>query len=169
MPSIMSQFGHPRGLVGHVVGMIMAVENRERIDWAVSVLKAQRGDHILEVGFGPGVAIQRLTSIVTAGFIAGIDQYEVMVQQARKRNTTAVREGRVRLEPAVGLKQLWRVLKPGGLIAIVEQPRSAATHATVDAMARDLSAQLQAVGLRAIRSELKPMRPAPAIGVLAAK
>jgi hypothetical protein len=31
MNYITSQFGNPRGLIGHLVGLVMAYENRERM------------------------------------------------------------------------------------------------------------------------------------------
>jgi len=41
MNYLISQFAHPRGPIGRLVGMMMAYENRERNAWAVSLLKVQ--------------------------------------------------------------------------------------------------------------------------------
>jgi ubiquinone/menaquinone biosynthesis C-methylase UbiE len=38
---------------------------------------------VLEVGFGPGVVIDRLSKLAPAGRITGIDQSQEMVEQAR--------------------------------------------------------------------------------------
>ena len=57
MSFIKSQFGHPSGLLGRLVGAIMAYENRERNNWAVRLLNIQSRDYVLEVGFGPGLAL----------------------------------------------------------------------------------------------------------------
>ena len=65
--------------------------------WLTDRLEIRSDDTVLEVGFGPGVVIQRLAKLAVAGHVAGIDQSRDMVQQARARNATAVQEGRVEL------------------------------------------------------------------------
>jgi hypothetical protein len=57
---IVGQFHRPRGPVGHLVGWTMArrSSNRERNIWAVSLLDVQPDDRVLELGFGPGIAIR---------------------------------------------------------------------------------------------------------------
>lgn len=54
------QFGHPRGPLGHLAGWIMGARasNRERSRWAVSLLDIEPTDRVLEIGFGPGLAIE---------------------------------------------------------------------------------------------------------------
>jgi ubiquinone/menaquinone biosynthesis C-methylase UbiE len=193
----MTQFGHPRGFLGRVVGIVMAYENRERNQWAVSVLNAQPNDRILEIGFGPGFAIRHLTQTTTAKFVAGVDDSLVMVQQARKRNVAAIRRGQVELQhgsvaqlpypdatfdivfavnsfhhwpdPATNLHEVWRVLRPGGLVAITEQPRDAVPDESVRARGQELAGFLATVGFHDIRLEFKPMRPATSICVLGTK
>ena len=71
MNYIYSQFGRPRGIVGRLVGMILAYENRERNEWAVGLLDLKPDDRVLEIGFGPGLAIEQMASIVTRGLVAG--------------------------------------------------------------------------------------------------
>jgi len=51
--SIFSQFGHPRGFLGEVVGWIMAQNNQERNQWSVPLLGLRAQDRVLEIGFGP--------------------------------------------------------------------------------------------------------------------
>jgi ubiquinone/menaquinone biosynthesis C-methylase UbiE len=65
--------------------------------WLTDRLEIRSDDTVLEVGFGPGVVIQRLAKLAVAGHVAGIDQSRDMVQQARARKATAVQEGRVEL------------------------------------------------------------------------
>ena len=151
-----AQFGRPEGVWGSVAGRIMArtPSNNERIQWTLELLDIKPSDRILEIGFGPGVAIALASKLAPNGFVAGVDHSEVMVRQASKRNAQALREGRARLllgsattlprfdapfdkiftinsihfwsKPVDCLRQLRGMLKPGGLIAVTVQPRSRA-------------------------------------------
>jgi SAM-dependent methyltransferase len=96
---IVSQFLHPRGLAGHVVGWEMALRpsNRKRNVWAVSLMDVQPSDRILEIGFGPGIAVREIARRATLGQVVGIDRSAVMRAQAARRNAAAIRAGRVSL------------------------------------------------------------------------
>ncbi len=91
-------FGHPRGPLGHLGGVIMARSTRQRNAWTVSLLDIQHDDRILEVGFGPGALIQTLAAKATEGFIAGVDMSPIMLRQASRRNVQAIRKGQVQLQ-----------------------------------------------------------------------
>ncbi|MFL5805870.1 MAG: class I SAM-dependent methyltransferase [Roseiflexaceae bacterium] len=69
-------------------------------------------------------------------------------------------------DPAAGLRELWRVLKPGGLVAIIEQPRGSATEAQVQSLADQRAAQLSVAGFEQVRLEFRPMRPAASVCAL---
>ena len=153
--AIVSQFGHPRGAAGSAAGWVLASRpsNRQRNNWAVSLLEVQPTDRVLEIGFGPGLAIAELSRRVgDKGHVCGIDHSEVMLRQATRRNASAIAAGRVslsrasvdQLPPSLGgpfdailtvnslgfwpaptqrLEELRRRLSPGGHIAIASQPR----------------------------------------------
>src|SRR5690349_3845682 len=93
------QFGNPRGLAGRVVGWVMAHSdsNRRRNPWAVGLLAVQPTDRVLEIGFGPGLAIAELARRATGGQVYGIDHSAVMLRQASRLNRAAIRAGRVHL------------------------------------------------------------------------
>ena len=57
--AMVGQFGHPRGTAGSVAGWVMAhrSSNRRRNNWVVSLLDVQPGERVLEIGFGPGLAV----------------------------------------------------------------------------------------------------------------
>jgi ubiquinone/menaquinone biosynthesis C-methylase UbiE len=157
MEHLKSQFGHPRGVVGWVVGHVLAIENRERIAWAIQQLDIQPADRVLEIGYGPGLGIEQ--AALHAAHVAGLDVSEVMLSQARRRNAAGVdagkidlRQGDVRQLPFAdhnfdkvfainsyhiwpdghaGLVEIQRVLKPDGAIGIIEQPPETITEAVV--------------------------------------
>jgi ubiquinone/menaquinone biosynthesis C-methylase UbiE len=127
--------------------------NRQRNRWVVSLLDVKPTDRLLEIGFGPGLAISELSRRVGAsGHVYGIDRSDVMLRQAIRRNAAAIHAGRVTLTrgtverlppaldgpfdavlavnslgfwtaPAERLEDLRRRLTPGGRIAIASQPR----------------------------------------------
>ena len=190
-----SQFGQPRGLVGSLVGRIMAVENRTRNAWAVALLDVQPGDRVLELGFGPGMAIERLACATAAGAITGVDHSATMVRQACRRNATAIATGRVDLRQgsfdalpfpegsfdrvlavnalhfasdlASGLSSVRRVLQPGGRLVIVVQPVWLKSEDAVRQLGEELVNQVAAAGFVNGRCVYRLMRPITAIGVLA--
>lgn len=195
--SLFSQFSHPRGLVGHLVGWAMAFKNRDRTEWAVSLLGVQPADRVLDIGCGPGVAVQRIAALAQPGFVAGVDVSAVMVQQASARNAAATRAGGVELRqasverlpfpdahfdkalavnsyrfwpaPAENLQEVWRVLKPGGLFALVEQPMRADGEAAIPTLRDGLHSRLLAAGFRELRLATAALKPATCVGALGRK
>lgn len=96
--SILSHmFGHPQGIPGRLGGVLMARMNKACGVWVASLLEIGPNDRVLEVGFGPGVIIQHVSGLASAGFVAGVDPSPEMVEQARARNAGAIRSGRVDL------------------------------------------------------------------------
>ena len=148
---IAGKFRNPTGFFGRLVGRAMARGNESAARWTVSLLNLQPNSHALEIGFGPGVAIQYAATTIVKGLVAGIDASETMVQVARKRNVAAIASGNVNLQlgevsslpyedesfdraftihciyfwenPIAAVKELRRILKKGGLLAITILPK----------------------------------------------
>ena len=59
---VIGQGHHPRGAAGSVTGWVFAHRpyNRQRNRWVVSLLDVQPAERVLEIGFGPGVAVAEL-------------------------------------------------------------------------------------------------------------
>lgn len=191
-----AQFHRPTGVVGHLAGWLMGrrSSNVARNRWAVELLDIQPADRVIELGCGPGVAVAALARRAVGGVVVGVDHSAVMISQARRRNRAAVRDGRVRLvqapvegllldegpfdaalavntvgmwpDPALRLRELGRLLRPGGRIALVTQPRCpGATVATSAAAADELAALLTEAGFEQLRTEMLGIDP-PAACVL---
>ena len=196
--SIVRQFGQPTGWLGWGIGQLMVVKNRRRSDWVIELMHVQPSDRILEVGFGSGVDIARVSAIAQQGFVAGVDHSQVMVQQAKRRNAAAIQAKQVDLQYAsaasipytdatfdkifsINVAQFWtnpievtvelrRVLKPGGSIALAIQPRIPnATEATAQETGEFLVNLLSAAGFEQVRFETQPMQPVSVVCALGIK
>jgi SAM-dependent methyltransferase len=195
--AVVRQFHRPHGLGGRAAGWVMATRgsNRKRNVWAVGLLDVQAHDRVLEIGFGPGVAIRELARRATKGLVVGVDHSEVMLRQARKRNAASVRAGRVDLRlasaeelpvfemsfdrilavnslmfwdhPVDRLVELRGLLQPGGRIAIAYQPRGpGATDETASQAGHDLANQFTEAGFADVRFETLELQPTNAVCAL---
>ena len=195
---VIGQAHHPRGAAGRVAAWEMAhrPSNRQRSRWVVSLLGVRPADNVLEIGFGPGLAIAALAR-AGAGHVYGIDHSGVMLRQASRRNAAAIRAGRVTLirasvdqippaldgpfdailavnslgfwpDPGGRLAELRQRLAPGGRIAIASQPRcSGATAATSRDAARQIEGLLAEAGFTHLSTQALPLSP-PVACILAA-
>jgi ubiquinone/menaquinone biosynthesis C-methylase UbiE len=196
-PDAIGQGHHPRGTAGSVTGWVFAhrPSNRLRNRWVVSLLGVQPADRVLEIGFGPGVAVAELVR-AGAGRVYGLDHSSVMLRQASRRNAAAIRAGRVELinapvdqlpaaldgpfdailavnslgfwpAPADRLTELRRRLASGGRIAIASQPRCpGATAATAHSAANEVEKLLRGAGFTQMTTETLPLNP-PVVCILA--
>ena len=80
-----------------VLLMAHRASNRKRNTWAVSLLDVRRDDRVLEIGFGPGLAIRELSRIAVNGYICGIDHSELILRSASRRNADGLARGVVDL------------------------------------------------------------------------
>jgi len=87
----------PSGLLGRLIGHVMARETVTAIESALELLEAQPADHVLEVGFGHGATIARVAAAVSGGLVAGVDPSAEMCRMAARRNRRAVARGKVEL------------------------------------------------------------------------
>src|SRR5260221_9287787 len=99
LDAVYRQFQKPSGLFGRVAAWIMAhrPSNIERNRWTVDLLKIGEDDHVLEIGFGPGLSIANAARLASRGRVVGIDHSELMLEQATQRNLAAIQSGKVEL------------------------------------------------------------------------
>jgi ubiquinone/menaquinone biosynthesis C-methylase UbiE len=148
---------------------------------------------VVEVGFGPGVAIAEVAG--RADHVAGVDASGAMLSLARRRNAAAIARGRVDLrlgdaaalpfadaafdrafainstpfwgDAGAGLRELARVLRPGGLVAIAWQPLRATDADGLRRIGDDLSAALRDAGFLEVGVvQGGPTTPAPVVCAL---
>jgi ubiquinone/menaquinone biosynthesis C-methylase UbiE len=152
-------FGRPEGMLGRFGGIVMARVNRQAAAWGIELLGLRENERVLEIGFGPGVAIDLLARSAPDVRITGIDPSSEMVRQARKRNAAAIARNAVDLrqgsaddlpfdddsfdaalainsmqawpDAMAGLREVCRVVRPGGRPVLVFTPRSGQARAGI--------------------------------------
>src|SRR5690349_6982045 len=142
-----SQLRQPHGWFGSlVVSRVMNRVNRKITVSTLDLLDLQAHHHVLEIGFGGGVGLAELLARVTQGTVSGVDISDVALGKAQRRFRRDIAQGRLCLqpgdvcqlpfpdqafdrvftintiyfwaEPAKGMAEIYRVLKPGGRAAV---------------------------------------------------
>ena len=93
------QFRQPRGPLGRLAGRIMATRgsNVQRNRRTVELLEPGEHDHVLVVGYGPGLAIDEIARLVPNGHVTGIDHSTTMQRVGTRRLDAAGLSDRVEL------------------------------------------------------------------------
>jgi SAM-dependent methyltransferase len=94
---ISQQFSMPEGVFGRLTGALMGVINHIPNKRAIELLDIAEQDDVLEIGFGPGFALRKMSRIVRSGRITGVDRSPTMFRQAQAQNRAAIQHGRLRL------------------------------------------------------------------------
>jgi SAM-dependent methyltransferase len=140
------QLQHPKGMLGKALFGWMTPRTIEHARWTADLMNVQRDDDVLEVGFGNRANIALLAERVIDGHVRGAEISKTAIEMASKKNARAITEGRVSLhrapggalpfddrtydkactvatmyviaDPSAVFKEMYRVLKPGGLAAV---------------------------------------------------
>ena len=145
----------------------MNVSHSKLTRWGLSHVPIGKHDTILDVGCGGGRTIHTLAATATEGKVYGIDHSDESVAVSRRTNREWISEGRVDIrsgsvsslpfpdgtfdlitaietlyywpDPAAAMRDLLRVLKPGGrLVVIAEVYRKEGSLPRLDVLAMKL-------------------------------
>jgi len=195
--AIVGQFRQPHGFLGRVAGWIMAnrASNIDRNLWTVELLDVQPTDNIVEIGCGPGLALEACLRKATQGNVLGLDHSQTMLDQSRRRNSAGYENGRLTLKLATledaslpegtfdkicsanvvqffpdqlaSFRKILATLKSKGLSATTYMPRNKnANRKDALVMAEKTAGYMEAAGFKKIRIEELEMNPVPAFCVL---
>lgn len=147
--SFLENTREPKGLGGKLMVAMMNVGHHGLADWGLRFLELQADARVLDCGCGGGANLKTLLKRCPKGSVKGVDYSAVSVEQARKVNQAAIRDGRCVVwqgsvaelifaadwfdaatafetvyfwpDPARCFREIWRVLKPGGTFLICNE------------------------------------------------
>ena len=79
------QYRQPTGKLSGAFAIYMNWENSYLNKLSVQAIDIQPNDRVLEVGFGGGAALNKLSKKMHGGYLAGVDYSRDMVKQGKRR------------------------------------------------------------------------------------
>jgi SAM-dependent methyltransferase len=156
--SITTQWRNPSGRLGRLMLRGMNITHSGLTDWGLMHVPIRKYDAILDVGCGGGRTVHKLAGIATSGRVFGIDSSEASVIVSRRANKQFIETGQVEIrhgsvsslpfpdsefdlvtavnshcywpDLAADMKQVLRVLKPGGTLMILAGAYKGGRHST---------------------------------------
>ena len=166
----LNQFREPSGWFGRFNLWTMNRRHSRLTDWGLSHVKVARDATILDVGCGGGRTIRKLAALAPQGSVYGVDFAPTSVAMSRSFNRALVDTGRVVVEQSSvsrlpfadrmfdlvtavethfywpdlpnDLREIRRVLKPGGTVALIVEAYKGGKHARAIQMFADAMSPL---------------------------
>jgi SAM-dependent methyltransferase len=146
---VTGQYRKPRWWLGRLFLWMMNVRHSRLTDWGLRQVPLEKHFTMLDVGCGGGRTIQKLAAIASEGKVYGIDHSAASVAAARGANAQSIAGGRVDIQQGSvsdlpfpdgmfdvvtavethyywpdlvrDLREIWRVLKPGGRLVVIAE------------------------------------------------
>ena len=137
----------PEGKAGQLMLERMNASHYQVTGWALSFWQMNEDDVVLDIGCGGGMTLHRLSSSIKTGHLYGVDYSETSVEESRALNASDIANGKMTIEnasvealpfedetfdkiitvesfyfwpePEENLKEVVRVLKPGGQFLLI--------------------------------------------------
>jgi len=143
------QVRKPSGWLGRRVVRAMNLSHATMTDWGLQQVQVPKNAAILDVGCGGGETVRRLAALAPEGKVTGVDYSAASVAVSREINAEEIEAGRVQVEQGsvaalpfpdrtfdivtavethyywpdlpVNVRDILRVLKPGGTFALIAE------------------------------------------------
>jgi SAM-dependent methyltransferase len=153
--STVNQVRKPTKWVGRFVLWMMNLSHSSLTDWGLTHVRIEEHFTILDVGCGGGRTIQKLAAMATKGMIYGVDYAEGSVIASRAKNAPSIQSGQVEVQqasvsrlpfpegrfdlvtavetqyywpdPVNDMREILRVLKPGGKLMVIAESYKSGT------------------------------------------
>lgn len=137
----------PQGEAGRIMLSQMNESHYDVTGWALQLWSISPDDKILDIGCGGGMTLKRMSSDIVNGHLTGLDYSKISVEESTRLNAKDVTSGKMDIieasvekmpfsdnyfdkiitvesfyfwpNPSENLKEVLRVIKPGGCFHIV--------------------------------------------------
>jgi len=144
-----TQCQKPSGWFGRLIVRNMNSRHSKVTDWGLSHVTVKPQEIILDVGCGGGKTINKLAALANAGKVFGLDYSDASLAVARKLNAIQIEQGQVEIHEGsvlnlpfqtgtfdlvtavethfwwtdipAGMREVLRVLRPGGTFLIIAE------------------------------------------------
>ena len=172
-----NQCSQPSGWLGRLNLSRMNKSHSRLTDWGLGQVSIQFDDTILDIGCGGGRTVSKLAAIATQGRVIGVDYSETSVERSSQTNVKWIGTGRVEIRQGSvsqlpfpdkifdlitavethfwwpdlpnDLREVFRVIKPGGALILIAEVYKGANTST----ARLLEQQCARIGLQLLTAE----------------
>jgi ubiquinone/menaquinone biosynthesis C-methylase UbiE len=156
MSILLDQCRKPTGWLGRLFLWVMKRVHSKLAEWGLQQVSVGKDDTILDVGCGGGAMVRKLATVAAEGKVYGVDHSEQSVTAARRTNTQGIAEGRVEIRQAsvsalpfpdglfdlvtavethyfwpdlpADMREILRVLKPGGTLVVLAEAYKGGKH-----------------------------------------
>lgn len=144
---IAKQLGNPNGAFGHfVMAPLLNMGNSQMISESIKAGNIEQDDYYLDIGFGGGRTLIKALKVITEGKVYGLEPSVTLMERASQVFKTEIERGRLELKQGAvedlpyessffdkvtsintvyfwtdvpaGLKEIVRVLRPGGIAVL---------------------------------------------------
>jgi ubiquinone/menaquinone biosynthesis C-methylase UbiE len=192
-----NQLRQPSGFAAKLKSWATASQDKTISSWAIEQLRIQPYQHILEIGYGNGSTLNEAAKKLRIGFLAGIDESVGFYQQAYKKNKRFIEQELMQLhigpvenlpypahyfhsiystniysswkEPQYKFMQLSNLLKSGGKLVTLFQPRSWASEKEMWDAAEKIQEEYIAAGLTDVRLSFREIHSTTCIAAVGYK